>query len=75
LPAAIFAALHPQDSLEVTLVASVMAGGDSAAQAMVVGMLLGAVHDMPSIPERWLAGLQCRVEVEISLKSLEAEHI
>jgi ADP-ribosylglycohydrolase len=75
LPAAIFTALHLQDSLEEALVATVMAGGDSAARAMVVGMLLGAVHGMPSIPERWLAGLQCRVEVESSLKSLEADHI
>lgn len=74
LPAALFTALQLQESLEEALVATVMAGGDSAARAMVVGMLLGAVHGMPSIPERWLAGLQCRVDVEASLKSLEAQH-
>lgn len=73
LPAAVFTALHLQDSLEEALVATVMAGGDSAARAMVVGMLLGAVHGMPSIPVTWLAGLQCRVEVEAALQSLEGE--
>jgi len=74
LPAAIFTALHFQDNLEEALVATVMAGGDSAARAMVVGMLLGAVHGMPSIPTTWLAGLQCRVEVEATLKSLESRN-
>jgi ADP-ribosylglycohydrolase len=75
LPAAIFTALQLQESLEEALVATVMAGGDSAARAMVVGMLLGAVHGMPSVPERWLAGLQCRVEVEASLRSIAAKHV
>lgn len=74
LPAAIFTALQLQDSLEEALVATVMAGGDSAGRAMVVGMLLGALHGIPSIPVTWLASLQCRAEVEASLESLGAGH-
>ncbi len=74
LPAAIFTALQLQDSLEEALVATVMAGGDSAGRAMVVGMLLGALHGITSIPVTWLAGLQCRAEVEASLESLGAGH-
>ena len=52
-----------EDNLEEALVQSVMAGGDSAARGMAVGMVLGAHLGDESIPERWLSGLKRRDEV------------
>lgn len=46
-----------QDDLEEALVQNVMAGGDSAARGMIVGMLLGAHLGMQAIPRRWIDGL------------------
>lgn len=74
LPAAIFTALQQEDNLEEALVATVMAGGDSAARAMVVGMLLGARHGMAALPQRWLADLRCRPEVEAGLQRIAGQH-
>lgn len=39
------------------LVQSVMAGGDNAARAMAVGMILGAHLGMDAIAEEWISGL------------------
>jgi len=46
-----------EDDLKEALIQSVMAGGDSAARAMAVGMVLGAHLGMEGIPEQWLADL------------------
>lgn len=70
LPAAIFTALQLEDNLKQALAATVMAGGDSAARAMVVGMLLGARHGLAAIPANWLEGLRCRTKVEEDLLHL-----
>lgn len=50
-------------NLEEALVQSVMAGGDSAARAMVVGMVLGAHLGEKDIPSRWLSGLKKRQKI------------
>ena len=71
LPAAIFTALQLEDNLEEALVTTVMAGGDSAARALVVGMLLGARHGMSAIPTHWLEALRCRIAVEERLFRLD----
>jgi len=49
-------ARHEQD-LKEALVASVMAGGDSAARGMMVGMVLGAHLGMDALPPAWLSEL------------------
>ena len=42
-----------QDELKEALIENVMAGGDSAARGMVVGMILGAFHGYDGIPDEW----------------------
>ncbi len=44
LPGAVYTVLKNEDNLEKALIETVMAGGDSAARGMVVGMLFGAFH-------------------------------
>ena len=58
------------DSLEEALVQNVMAGGDSAARGMLVGLLLGARHGMAGIPQQWLDALKARAEIEALLDKI-----
>jgi len=51
------------DDLETALVENVMAGGDSAARGMLVGMVLGAYHGTSAIPETWLTGMSAYGEI------------
>jgi len=57
LPGAMYTVLKNEDSLEEALIETVMAGGDSAARGMVVGMLLGAYQGRDKIPPHWLEKL------------------
>jgi ADP-ribosylglycohydrolase len=57
-----------EKDLEEALVQAVMAGGDSAARGMMVGMVLGAYIGLKSIPEKWLSELRKKEEI---LKLLE----
>ena len=50
--------------LESALIENTMAGGDSAARGMLVGMLLGAEGGMEAIPKRWIDKLSKRVQIE-----------
>jgi ADP-ribosylglycohydrolase len=47
-----------QSNLKEALIQSVMAGGDSAARAMMVGMILGAFPGSGELPEEWLSTLK-----------------
>jgi ADP-ribosylglycohydrolase len=44
-----------------------MAGGDSAARALVLGMVLGAQSGKQALPERWVEGLKSAPRVEAFL--------
>jgi len=70
LPGAVSTVLKHEDSLEEALIETVMAGGDSAARGMVVGMLLGAYHGSEKIPARWLNKLNRYQEIQTSLDKL-----
>jgi ADP-ribosylglycohydrolase len=70
LPGAIYTVLQREDNLEEALIETAMAGGDSAARGMVVGMLLGARHGMEKIPTRWLDNLVNYQEIQAALDSL-----
>ncbi len=70
LPGAVYTVLKNEDSLEEALIETVMAGGDSAARGMVVGMLLGAYHGRDKIPSRWVNKLNCCKEIQTSLDEL-----
>jgi ADP-ribosylglycohydrolase len=70
LPGAVYTVLKHEDSLEEALIETVMAGGDSAARGMVVGMLLGAYHGADKIPARWLEKLTRRKQILAALDQL-----
>ncbi len=58
LPAAVHLITTYEDDLETALTENTMAGGDSAARGLTVGMILGAHLGMDAIPEQWLKDLQ-----------------
>lgn len=70
LPGAVCTALRHADNLEEALIETVMAGGDSAARGMVVGMVLGASLGRNAIPRRWLEGMVKYREIEAALEKL-----
>ncbi len=47
-----------ESDLKEALIQSVMAGGDSAARGMAVGLVLGAHLGMENIPAHWVSGLK-----------------
>ena len=59
-----------ENNLEEALVQSVMAGGDSAARGMLVGMVLGAHLGPESIPRKWLSKLVRRKEIDTLLDQI-----
>jgi ADP-ribosylglycohydrolase len=52
-----------QEDLKEALIENVMAGGDSAARGMVVGMVLGAHLGPDAIPDEWLTALKQRQRI------------
>ena len=56
-PSTLLFLLRYTDDLENALIDNVMAGGDSAARGLILGMILGAQAGYSSIPERWVEGL------------------
>jgi ADP-ribosylglycohydrolase len=70
LPGAVYTVLQYVDNLEEALIETVMAGGDSAARGMVVGMVLGAYHGETGIPERWLDAMVGFREIKTALEKL-----
>jgi ADP-ribosylglycohydrolase len=70
LPGAVYAVLKNEDSLEEALIETVMAGGDSAARGMAVGMLLGAYLGKDKIPSRWLKNLTRYKQIVAALDEL-----
>ncbi len=59
-----------RDNLREALVDCVMAGGDSAARALLVGMVLGAAHGPEAVPAAWLAAMRATPEAEQLLAGL-----
>lgn len=57
-PSVIHLIAHHENDLKEALIENVMAGGDSAARGMVVGMVLGAYLGMEAIPGEWMENLK-----------------
>lgn len=57
-PAAVHLIARYEGDLREALIENVMAGGDSAARGMVVGMVLGAHLGIDGMPVEWLSGLK-----------------
>lgn len=70
LPGAVYAVLKNEDSLEEALIQTVMAGGDSAARGMAVGMILGAYLGKEKIPLRWLEKLTSYKQIAAAIDEL-----
>ena len=70
LPSVFLILLKHGDDLEAALVQNVMAGGDSAARGMMLGILLGAAHGVRAIPERWIEPLSARPQIEKFFKTV-----
>jgi len=69
-PSVVQIAVSYENDLKGALVASVMAGGDSAARNLALGMLLGARLGMEAVPKTWLAGLKRHADIENLLAGL-----
>ena len=59
-----------EHDLKEALVQSVMAGGDSAARGMLVGMVLGAYLGPESLPKAWISELVRREHIEALLDQI-----
>lgn len=53
-----------ENDLRNALIENVMAGGDSAARGMIVGMVLGAYLGLENIPRQWMTGLKNYLEIK-----------
>jgi len=53
-PSLVYLLLKYEDNIKDALVANVLAGGDSAARGMMVGMILGAYIGEEKLPKDWL---------------------
>lgn len=58
LPGAVHLITTYENDMETALIENTMAGGDSAARGLAVGMILGAHLGMDAIPDQWLKDLQ-----------------
>ncbi len=58
------------DDLETALIENVMAGGDSAARGLALGMVLGAKAGQSEIPPRWIEALKAKPLVDEFLSKL-----
>lgn len=56
-----------ENDLEKALVQAVMAGGDSAARGMMVGMVLGAHLGSEALPEKWVSDMARCKEIDALL--------
>lgn len=72
-PSVIHLLVRYEDHLKEALVENVMAGGDSAARGMAVGMILGAYLGMEAIPADWLADLKSREAIMRALDQLDRQ--
>jgi ADP-ribosylglycohydrolase len=72
LPGALHLVLRYPDDLKAALVENVMAGGDSAARGMVVGMLLGGRLGREAIPENWLNAMGASPRIVELLTAVDA---
>jgi ADP-ribosylglycohydrolase len=64
LPGVVHLIAKYENDLKEALVQAVMAGGDNAARAMAVGIVLGARLGWEGIPTEWLSALKRRDEIQ-----------
>lgn len=57
LPSSLYLIMKYEDNYRAAMKANILAGGDSAARGMVVGMVLGAYCGYEALPKDWLEDL------------------
>lgn len=70
-PAVIHLLARYPDDLKSALVENVMAGGDSAARGMIVGMVMGARLGTGAIPQNWLTGMAAYERIAALVEQIE----
>ncbi len=55
---------HPEDPVKA-LTTNAEAGGDSAARALLMGMVYGALPNATPLPGDWITGLRARAEIQL----------
>lgn len=60
-----------ETDLKEALVQAVMAGGDSAARGMLVGMVLGAHLGMDALPQEWISSMKKAGQIGSLLEKLD----
>jgi len=69
-PSTMYLLLKHGDDLQEALLENVMAGGDSAARGMILGMVLGARHTLAPLPSLWLEQMEKTAEIQVQLNDL-----
>lgn len=67
LPLTLCLALHFADKPREALITNALLGGDSAARALLLGLVMGAAHGQVWMPPAWLDDLRAKKEIEALL--------
>lgn len=70
LPGVVHLVLRYENNLREGLIENVMAGGDSAARGLAVGMLLGAACGREAIPDEWLQNMAAFTKIRQMLEDI-----
>lgn len=68
LPSTIHLIAKYEDNLQEALIENVMAGGDSSARGMLVGLIIGCYQGLETIPENWLNDMKAYKEISSLIK-------
>jgi ADP-ribosylglycohydrolase len=71
-PGTVHLILKYEGNLKEALIENVMAGGDSAARGMVVGMILGAYGGMDAIPDHWLTKMKAFQRINRLMEAIDS---
>ena len=73
-PATLYLLLKYGDSFETANIENIMAGGDSAARGLIIGMVLGSKYGLENIPEKWITDLNAFTTIDKYFKTLFPEN-
>ena len=64
LPATVYFIAKYENDFKEALIANTLAGGDSAARGLIIGMVLGAYLGTKSIPEQWILDMKVSSDIK-----------
>jgi ADP-ribosylglycohydrolase len=73
-PLSLYFLMKFAESPREALIANAMAGGDSAARGLLIGLVMGAAHGTAWMPAGWIGELSAAAEIEDLLASLDRAH-